>query len=96
MHQAKQAIRVANVPADVFDVLVEDTRPATVTQLAEMGKREAEKLFVAFLQHIMRIQLKVSKFFRQKEPYKSLLIPLISEGVLFSLPRCLNSADLSP
>ena len=34
-HQQVQAIRVANVPADVFDTCIEDERPATVTQLAE-------------------------------------------------------------
>lgn len=39
-HQAKQAARVASVPADVFDTCIEDGWPATVTQPAEMGKRE--------------------------------------------------------
>lgn len=38
-HQRKQSLRVANVPEEVFERAVEAERPATVTQLAEMGKR---------------------------------------------------------
>lgn len=37
-HQERQAVSVANVPADVFEAAVESSPPATVTQLAEMGK----------------------------------------------------------
>jgi len=37
-HQEKQAVRVANVPAEDFEAAVEDSPPATVTQLAELGK----------------------------------------------------------
>jgi len=37
-HQRKQAMRVANVPADQFEAAIEQPKPATVTQLAEMGK----------------------------------------------------------
>lgn len=37
--QAKTAIRVANVPRETFEELVEAEKPATVTQLAELGKR---------------------------------------------------------
>jgi hypothetical protein len=37
-HQEKQAVRVANVPAEAFEAAVECDHPATVTQLAEMGK----------------------------------------------------------
>lgn len=45
-HQQVQAVRVASIPSDVFDTCIEDNRPATVTQLAEMGKRDAPKPFV--------------------------------------------------
>ena len=37
-HQELQAVRVANVPRDVFEALVESDNPPTVTALAEMGK----------------------------------------------------------
>ncbi len=37
-HQAKTALRVANVPREDFDAAVETEKPATVTQLADMGK----------------------------------------------------------
>jgi hypothetical protein len=40
--QIKQAIRVANIPADKFESLVESDNPPTVTQLAEMGKVRAK------------------------------------------------------
>lgn len=36
--QIKTAVRVANVPDDVFEAAVESSPPATVTQLAAMGK----------------------------------------------------------
>lgn len=42
-HQAKQAIRVANVPADEFERQVESDKPPTVTALAEQGKRIAPR-----------------------------------------------------
>jgi len=38
-HQAKTAVRVANVPADEFEKAVESDSPPTVTKLAEMGKK---------------------------------------------------------
>lgn len=38
-HQRKQAVRVANVPAEQFDAAVEGDKPATVTALAEMGRK---------------------------------------------------------
>jgi len=38
-HQAKTAVRVANVPADEFEKAVESDTPPTVTKLAEMGKK---------------------------------------------------------
>lgn len=38
-HQAAQAVRVANVPEEKFEAAVEAAKPATVTQLAEMGKQ---------------------------------------------------------
>jgi hypothetical protein len=38
-HQRKQAVRVANVPALKFEAAIESERPATVTALAEMGKK---------------------------------------------------------
>jgi hypothetical protein len=37
--QIKTAVRVANVPADQFEKVVESETPATVTALAEMGKQ---------------------------------------------------------
>ncbi|MGQ3297725.1 hypothetical protein [Reyranella sp.] len=42
-HQAKQAIRVANVPAADFERQVESPRPPTVTALAEQGKKAAPR-----------------------------------------------------
>jgi hypothetical protein len=36
-HQRKTAIRVANVPAPVFEAAVESAKPPTVTELAVMG-----------------------------------------------------------
>ncbi|RWD23055.1 hypothetical protein [Mesorhizobium sp.] len=41
-HQTKQAIRVANVPAEEFEQQVESSNPPTVTALAEQGKRPAK------------------------------------------------------
>jgi hypothetical protein len=37
--QCKTAVRVANVPAEIFEDAVESDEPPTVTKLAEMGKR---------------------------------------------------------
>lgn len=42
-HQAKQAVRVANIPADEFERQVESATPPTVTKLAEQGKQPAPK-----------------------------------------------------
>lgn len=42
-HQAKQAIRVANVPAADFERQVESPKPPTVTALAEQGKKAAPR-----------------------------------------------------
>ena len=38
-HQEKQAVRVANIPTEEFEALVESERPPTVTALAELGVR---------------------------------------------------------
>lgn len=38
-HQAKQALRVANVPATEREQLIESETPPTVTQLAELGTK---------------------------------------------------------
>jgi hypothetical protein len=38
-HQAAQAVRVANIPAEKFEAAIEQPKPATVAQLAEMGKQ---------------------------------------------------------
>lgn len=38
--QAVQAIRVANVPQEVFDQMVETDKPATVTVLADLGRKK--------------------------------------------------------
>jgi hypothetical protein len=38
-HQRKQAVRVANVPREVFNFLVDSDDPPTVTALAEIGKQ---------------------------------------------------------
>jgi len=45
-HQAKQAIRVASVPQDVFDMVIDEDQPATITQLADMGKKTQPKPFI--------------------------------------------------
>ena len=42
-HQAKQAIRVANVPAEEFERQVESANPPAVAKLAEQGKKPAPK-----------------------------------------------------
>ena len=42
-HQAKQAIRVANVPSADFERQVESPKPPTVTALAEQGKKAAPR-----------------------------------------------------
>jgi hypothetical protein len=39
--QAKQALRVNNVPRDQFDALVESDEPPSVTRLAELGTEKA-------------------------------------------------------
>ena len=39
--QAVTAVRVANVPVDQFEAAIEQPKPATVTQLAEMATRFA-------------------------------------------------------
>jgi len=44
--QAKQAIRVANIPAHDFEEAVEADEPATVTELADRGKRPAPRPLV--------------------------------------------------
>ncbi len=45
-HQAVQAIRVASVPQDVFDMVIDEDQPATITQLADMGKKTQPKPFI--------------------------------------------------
>lgn len=40
-HKAKQAVRVARVPKDEFDELVESDNPPTVTELARRGTKPA-------------------------------------------------------
>lgn len=42
-HQAKQAVRVANVPQADFERQVESANPPTVTKLAEQGKKVTPK-----------------------------------------------------
>jgi hypothetical protein len=42
-HQRKQAVRVANVPAEKFETAIEQPKPATVTQLADIGKQSRSK-----------------------------------------------------
>jgi hypothetical protein len=41
--QIKTAVRVNNVPRDELETLVESEHPATVTQLAELGRRRRER-----------------------------------------------------
>ncbi len=43
--EMKQAIRVANIPDDEFEAMVESDRPPTVTELASRGARRAQKDF---------------------------------------------------
>jgi hypothetical protein len=38
-HQQLQAVRVASIPADEFEALIETVKPPTVTALAERGKK---------------------------------------------------------
>ncbi|KAB2671120.1 hypothetical protein F9K77_14295 [Ochrobactrum sp. LMG 5442] len=45
-HQAVQAVRVASVPQDVFDTVIDEDQPATITQLADMGKKTQPKPFI--------------------------------------------------
>ena len=54
-HQAKQAIRVANVPAADFERQVESPTPPTVTALAEQGKKAAPRPVIDF-RHLLRDQ----------------------------------------
>jgi hypothetical protein len=39
LDQQKQAVRVANVPAEKFEAAIERPKPATLTKLAEMGRQ---------------------------------------------------------
>lgn len=49
--QIKTAVRVANVPQDVFDAEVEKEQPTTVQALAEMGTQERTKIAPPGFQH---------------------------------------------
>lgn len=40
-HQQLQAVRVANIPAEQFEELVESDKPPTITALAKIGQRSA-------------------------------------------------------
>jgi hypothetical protein len=42
--QAKQMLRVANVPEDVFESMVEADKPATVKQIAAVGTKKSERV----------------------------------------------------
>jgi hypothetical protein len=42
--QAKQMIRVASVPHEKFEAMVERAKPATVEQLAEAGTKKSERV----------------------------------------------------
>lgn len=46
-HQAKTAVRVANVPAETFDQHVESEAPPTVTKLADMGRKPRQAVDLA-------------------------------------------------
>ena len=41
--QQHQAIRIANVPAPVFEEMIERPKPATLTELADVGKKTAPR-----------------------------------------------------
>lgn len=45
--QQKQAVRVANVPDEEFEALIESDDPPTVTALAELGKKRREQTAIA-------------------------------------------------
>jgi hypothetical protein len=47
-HQRKSALRVASLPEKEFDAAIEATAPATVTALAERGKRAAPRTACVF------------------------------------------------
>ena len=38
VHQAKQAIRVANIPQDVFNTCIDDDKPAALVVTGEMER----------------------------------------------------------
>lgn len=43
LHQLRQAVRVANVPADEYERLVESDDPPTIEQLANLGRQRAAR-----------------------------------------------------
>lgn len=43
-HQAKEMLRVAKVPKDQFEEMTERAKPATIEELAEIGKRKTERI----------------------------------------------------
>jgi len=66
-HQAKQAVRVSNVPEEKFDAAVEAARPATVTALAEMGRQIRGAPTEGFKRLIGAVK-RFAEFCRSNEP----------------------------
>jgi hypothetical protein len=75
--QRETAVRVANVPDDIFEVAVESDAPPTVTQLAEIGKKSWE-VPQGFQQatRLLGAVRRFAKFCSEHEP------DLVANGVL--------------
>jgi hypothetical protein len=69
-HQRVQAVRVANVPKETFDALVESDNPPTVTALAEMGKKVRTVPPEGFKQatHLIGAVKRFAEFCQENEP----------------------------
>jgi hypothetical protein len=69
-HQRAQAVRVANVPDAEFDAAIEGDNPATVTALAEIGKRVRSVPVEGFKKatHLIGALGRVAEFCEQNDP----------------------------
>ena len=69
-HQRKQAVRVANVPDAEFEAAIEGESPATVTALAEMGKKLRTVPVEGFKKatHLIGSLERVAEFCEQNDP----------------------------
>jgi hypothetical protein len=76
--QRKTAVAVANVPAEKFEAAIEASKPATVTQLAEMGKQVRALPPEGFKQatHLIGAVKRFAEFCATSEP------EMVAAGVL--------------